>query len=372
MKYIGFYGIDKNRKPHSIAALPKMRYISDTLNKLGIEVEHIFAGRQAFKQLPAEKVVINPMTSILYFKSYLRSKFKLIRFVNLLFSRIQLFFYCITKIEKDEEILVYHSLETMLPIYLAKRIKHFTLVLEVEEIYNDVRLKSAFSKKMEERYISYADKYIFPTKSLDEKYNTNSKPSIIIHGTYQVETDRQTKFDGEKIHVVYAGTFDPRKGGAIAAASGEFLDSRYHIHILGFGSEEDKKFLLTEIERVSKISDCTVTYDGLLSGEDYIRFIQKCHIGLSTQNPAATFNETSFPSKILSYMSNGLRVVSIKIPAIEKSAIGSYMFYYDRQTPEQIANAIKSVNLSAEYDGRKIVSELDEKFLLDLKSLLGD
>ena len=104
--------------------------------------------------------------------------------------------------------------------------------------------------------------------------------------------------------------------------------------------------------------------------EDYIRFIQSCDIGLSTQNPKAAFNSTSFPSKILSYMANGLRVVSIRIPAIETSAVGKYMYYYEEQQPKEIAKAIMSVNMNDDYNGRKIISNLDTEFYKNIAKLL--
>ena len=69
-------------------------------------------------------------------------------------------------------------------------------------------------------------------------------------------------------------------------------------------------------------------------------------------------------------MANGLRVVSIRIPAIEKSAIGDYMYYYDKQTPEEIAKAIMRVDLNDGYNGREIIKKLDEKFTKELKGLL--
>ena len=113
-----------------------------------------------------------------------------------------------------------------------------------------------------------------------------------------------------------------------------------------------------------------VTYDGLLSGEEYIRFIQACDIGLSTQNPDAAFNDTSFPSKVLSYMANGLRVVSVRIKAVETSAVGDMITYYDEQTPEGIARAIMSVDMAQPYDSRKRIAELDKQFQKELKQLI--
>ena len=148
------------------------------------------------------------------------------------------------------------------------------------------------------------------------------------------------------------------------------MPSNYHIHILGFGSNEEVEKIKKIIKETEKKSKAKVTYDGLLKGEEYINFIQNCQIGLSTQNPDAQFNATSFPSKILSYMANGLRVVSIRIRVVEKSDIGNFIYYYDEQTPQNIANAIKNVNFDDNYDSRKLILKLDEQFLKDIKSIL--
>jgi hypothetical protein len=121
---------------------------------------------------------------------------------------------------------------------------------------------------------------------------------------------------------------------------------------------------------VSLKTEATVTYDGVLLGEEYTGFLQSCHIGLSTQDPCASFNATSFPSKILSYMSNGLRVVSIRIPAIETSEVGQYMYYYDEQTPEEIAKAIMAVDLKDAYDPRAVLDGMDRRFRDAVRDLL--
>ena len=71
-------------------------------------------------------------------------------------------------------------------------------------------------------------------------------------------------------------------------------------------------------------------------------------------------------------MANGLQVVSIRIPAVEGSAVGSCLHYYDQQTPEAIAQAIMQVDLDKGYDGRKILKELDVQFVEALDTLLKD
>ena len=278
--------------------------------------------------------------------------------------------YLLFHLDRNEKVIVYHSMGYCRLLYYLKKIKKFYLILEMEELYSDVN-NHKNERRLELKLAGIADAFIFPTTLLGKAVNTAGKPEIIIHGTYQIEPELQAAFSKSKsIHCVYAGTFDPRKGGAAAAAAAAYLPERYHIHILGFGSESEKEKMKDTIDAVSKNSKAKITYDGMLTGENYIRFIQSCDIGLSTQNPDAAFNATSFPSKILSYMANGLRVVSIRIPAIEQSAVGDMLYYYDKQTPEEIAKAIMSVNMQDAYNGRKRIQELDKGFQDDLRKIL--
>jgi hypothetical protein len=113
-----------------------------------------------------------------------------------------------------------------------------------------------------------------------------------------------------------------------------------------------------------------LTYDGLKSGEEYICFLQKCQIGLCTQIPDAKYTETSFPSKILVYMANGLRVLSPRIKAVEESSVGDLIYYYENQTSECIANSIKEIDFSQPYDSRTRLQQLDKQFAFDLQNLL--
>ena len=71
------------------------------------------------------------------------------------------------------------------------------------------------------------------------------------------------------------------------------------------------------------------------------------------------------------YMSNGLRVVSVRIPAIETSAVGDRIYYYDNQDPKEIARVIRSVALDDGYDSRAHLNVLHRDFVEELKRLLN-
>ena len=370
INYLSFYSL--NPIDNSAAADTKVKYITKVLENLGYNVDLISANNgRSLSMVDGKQIWLSDKIKFVSFKALpYGNLFK--RFIRRKFNEWQLKKYLKNNLTSKDIIIIYHSLYYYKLYKWIKRKTGAKIILEVEEIYSDVGKTRFVTRKKEVKSFSYANAYILPTELLDKQINISNKPSIIIYGTYKKENKCGQPANDGKIHIVYAGTFDPRKGGAVAAAAAaEFLNGNYHVHILGFGSENDKSQLLATIDKVSNKTDCIVTFDGLKSGDDYIKFIQSCDIGLSTQNPDAAFNGTSFPSKILSYMSNGLRVVSVRIPAIEQSAIGKYMYYYDEQTPEKIADAIISVDMNDDYNGKGILERLNMEFTDNIKQLIN-
>lgn len=370
--YMAYYNSTNSseRRNAVLSSVNKMNYICEALENNGYNTEIVSAsGTTEKKFCKSKKVKLTDKTTLKLFSSLPRLN-RIVSVIDRVILKTKLFLYMIKNTNKDSIVMVYHSLGYMSLVKRLKKLKGFKLIIEAEEIYGDVIGDEKTSQK-EYEFFKIADAFIFPTELLSEKVNTEKKPEVIIYGTYHIEKELPKLFSDGKIHCVYAGTLDPRKGGAIASAeSALFLNENYHIHILGFGNEKEKAETLNTIDSISKKSKAKITYDGLLSGEEYIKFIQSCDIGLSTQNPNGKYNDTSFPSKILSYMANGLRVVSVRIPVVEESGIGKCVYYYDEQTPENIAKAIKSIDFSEEYDSRKTTGVLDKAFICDLKTML--
>ena len=371
LKILAHYNTITNEENRNIppAACNKLDYIISVLSEAEEKIEIISASNTRNKKSSPKTVKkIKDNVNLTLLKGFARGSW-IKNKVSTLFFSIQLFFYLLFHLKKQDTLLVYHSLSLISKVKILKKIKKFKLILEVEEIYGDVIGNKKIVKK-ELKYFEKADGYIFPTELLNEKVNKKNKPYVIVHGSYYVEDLLTKKFNDNRIHCVYAGTFDPRKGGVAAAAAAEYLNENYHVHILGFGTDSDKKLLLSEIERVSSVSKCRITFDGLLSGVEYIQFIQKCHIGLSTQNPNAAFNDTSFPSKVLSYLANGLRVVSVKIKALETSKVNDLLYYYENSTPKDLADSIMAIDVFSPYNSREKIGELDREFGELLSSLL--
>lgn len=368
--YLGYYNLPDSGTNFVLSSVNKMNYICEALENNGYNTEIVSASGAVEKKFcKSKKVKLTDKTTLKLFSSLPRLN-RIVSVIDRVILKIKLFLYMIKNTNKDSTVMVYHSLGYMSLVKRLKKLKGFKLIIEAEEIYGDVIGNEKTSQK-EYEFFKIADGFIFPTELLSEKVNTEKKPEVIIYGTYHIEKELPKLFSDGKIHCVYAGTLYPRKGGAAAVEAALFLNGDYHIHILGFGNEKEKAEMLNIIDDISKKTEAKITYDGLLSGDEFTSFIQSCDIGFSTQSPDAAFNSTSFPSKILTYMVNGLRVVSIRIPAIEKSAVGKFMYYYDEQTPENIAKAIKSIDFSEEYDSRKAIGMLDKDFICDLKKMLS-
>ena len=369
--YISYYDTLDSRqdREYFLSATNFMNYIIDKINSTNRDVEIVsMSPTKGTKIARQKKQVLNSRTRLKCFFSLGRRNSFLSR-LDMHLLRLQMFFYLLFHVKKDDIVLAYHSINYANVLLALRKLKKFNFILQVAEIYQDVG--DCFTKKQKKQEYDVfraCDGYIFSNNYLNEKLNVNNYPYVVIYGIYKAETKKE-KFSDGKIHCVYAGTLDPRKGGAATAAAAMFLDEKYHVHILGDGGKKDKENLLKVIKDVEKRSKCQVTYHGLLKGDEFINFLGKCHIGLSTQKAVAKFNATSFPSKVLTYLCNGLQVVSIRLDAIEKSTIGDFVCFYDEDTPQAIAERIKQVK-SINNDIAQNMSELDAQCEKEIDALL--
>ena len=274
-------------------------------------------------------------------------------------------------LQDGDTLIAYHSLGLMKLLRKIKRRKKITLVMQVAEIYSDVD-GTEKQRKNEIKFLKEADRYIFSSVPLCELINDSNKPYAICMGTYDSAPQVASCFDDGKCHIVYAGTFNPIKGGVFNAIdAAEHLDENYHLHLLGGGEEKLLKVVIKKMLQMSVKTSCEITYDGYLQGEEYLKFLQSCHIGLSTQNAQAAYSDTSFPSKVLVYFANGLRVVSSGALPLKKSSIKSEIFFYEGSDPSEIARAVKTAREEKAQDTRAILNELDKVFKAELFEMLS-
>lgn len=273
---------------------------------------------------------------------------------------------------KDDLLIVYHSLSYMKEIEQIKKKSHCKLILHVEEKYGEVNDRHQKAQKDELSFLDKADGYILSSEVLrDSIPNAKMKPNSIIYGSYEPidSSFLSYKFNDGKIHLLYSGTLDKTKRGADnAIAAMQYLDSRFVLHIL---SGENPKRILSEIDEISPKIKSTIIFEGAKLFEEYERFASKCDIGLSTQDQKASFNQSSFPSKILSYLRCGLKVVSCASVSVTSSALAHSLFLYKKDSPEEIAQEILVASKANENcDPRVLLASLDTDFKRSLEKVI--
>ncbi|PGY13295.1 hypothetical protein [Bacillus cereus] len=375
IKYIGFYDkkeYEEENRTYSLAATNKMDYICSSLVKAGYNVEVISPAwtRNETGYYKKRTTQIDDGISLTVCPTIGASN-RITKLIRIFFSWLWLFFYLILNVKKNEKIIVYHSLWLAYPVYFAKIIKRFKLILEIEEEYSVVIKQPLYLERIEKKIINLADMHIYCNDLMINLYEELQKPYVVIYGIYNSEHYSEYINSSGKINIIYAGIIDTVKAGAFNALHiARYLPDKYELNIIGFGSDKDVEILKEEIQIANENNECQIKFDGLKKGQEYIEYMMRMDVGLSTQKAQGEYLKFSFPSKILSYLSMGLRVVSSKIECVEKSQVGNLLYYYNEDTPQSMAKTIENIDFQNPYNSREKMKELDGNFIHDIKKLL--
>lgn len=373
IKYIGFYNlpITECKRAATLAATNKMDYISEILIQEGFTI-HIVSpswiddSSSNLNFIRQSTIKVNDRKKITFCPSFITNA-KWSRNIKIIFTLCWLFFWLILHLERNEKILMYHATWLSIPVRWAKFIRGFKLILEVEEVYGDVSVIHSYFHTLENKLFSASDAFLFSTELLSKRINSN-KPYVIIYGIYINYEKLELPHNDGKTHLLYAGIIDSHKAGAFNAIEcTQYLPGNFILHIIGFG--EIPK-LLRRIEELNQTNACKIIFDGTKSGEEFVRYSQSCHLGLSTQKMDGKYLNSSFPSKILTYLSLGLRVVSCYVECVANSRIKSLVTYYNIDTPEAIADAILSIDFNSQFDSRNLIKQLNDNFAIEIKNLI--
>ena len=372
IKYIAFYSNEKDRYPQSLAAIDKINYVCEVLENAGFRVEllslcdvSLNAPKQSYQgQLLKHSQLFLPKTY--YKKNWLKKiQYRLLR------DRSRLSFLN-KHIDSGDIVLAYHSLPVLRYVSRIKKKKEIKCVLELEEVYSKLRHSNSNPKKIEkeERLINQCDAFLFSSEVLKEGFRSgfNLRPSAVINGVYHA--NRILPKNERLKRIVYAGGFAPERGVDAVIELSQYLPRSYSIHILGSGTVEETKRVINLISNVKSDSCCSVVFHGEKRGEEYTSFLQSCDIGICLQNPEDDFNKYEFPSKVFSYLSNGLYVVSTDIIQLQKSPVYDYITIAPSNRLEDVAKAIMSMNVDELKNPAEILEYLDKKAVQDIKQLM--
>ena len=376
-KIVAFYDKsdfkDENRV-YSPSTVTVVDYMSDCLRRLGKQVEIISAaetrngrGFYRFRSNEVSKgITLTQGFTIGFNNRFLRSVSKSV-------SRLWLVSYLLKNTFYGERIVFYDQPVLYIPLLLFRILskhKRVIVIYFASELFQKVYNFGWLKRELELYLFAKADRLVVSTELLNMQINKQGRPYTIMHGTYRVAEKSREFFGDGLIHIVYAGIINAKKGSRQAVDLAGHLNKNYMIHILGFGVASELEYIKERIHDSNMHHACKVSYEGVLSGREYEIFLQKCHIGLCTQNLNEAYNDSSFPSKILVYLANGLRVVSVRLDAIENSEIGDLLYYSNSDKSKDISDAIMKIDFNESYDSRAKIEQLDKKFLQEFGALI--
>jgi glycosyltransferase involved in cell wall biosynthesis len=138
------------------------------------------------------------------------------------------------------------------------------------------------------------------------------------------------------VRFLYAGSLAPTHGVEVLLDALAHLPGRgWHLHIAGAGPLE------AEVRRaVARPEDCErITFHGSLSNLATQELASSCDVGLNCQRTSDPISEVTFPSKIFTYLSAELVIISSRASRVDK-VCGSACIYYDGDDPKSLAAAM--------------------------------
>jgi Glycosyl transferases group 1 len=366
--YIGFYNQSQNKKKRfsNIAAMRKMEYVVDALQRAGLFVQFV-SPSWLIKSLSIE--------SYKKIKYSNNANFYLLPSLNLLgkytigltrfISFFSLFIYLLFHTKRNEKVWVYHSYYLSLPLRIAKKIKKFKIVLEIGEIYSEVWNLKPKHKNWEKKLLNATDYFAPASRLLADELG--DKAFIIYHGDYRTnELDKSKK--NESINIVYAGSIDEVKSGAYNTVElAKYLSEKYIINIAGYGNNAEIDKLNKRINLVNEQQNRTAcVFHGVLDQNELSKLLSKCDIAVNPQK-IGSYMDSAFPTKILTYLAHGLVVLSTKIKSLVESEFCNTLVFIDSENPEIIAKKIESIDIKQHHDGKNLLIKLDEQFMKQIR-----
>lgn len=350
----------------------KIDYISDTLKRNDYNVCYVcpvipLSGK--FKKRIVKKDI---QEKHIYFSAFSKRKSNISVKLNNFWQMLQIMIYLLINAKSDDRILIYHSMYHCFWAPVLKKVFRKKYILQIEDVYSALSPDGNAYEKKEWDFFETADGYLCVNTLIRDKIH-NSAPKIISHGRYAVPNVIESK-TSNKCRLVYAGVIEQvRKGAFLAVETMSYLPDNYELVVLGFGKEKDICELNKIIKKINEKKGWPcIKYLGYMAGEEYLRELQKCSIALSTHmydDANMKSADYTFPSKLLVYMGNGLRIVAQDLKCLRTSEINEYITYYDLPTSQSVAKAVISIDTKKEYNSKEKIQELDREFCKDIKNL---
>lgn len=371
--YVGMYDYsdDVVNRFYSLAAVNKMNYIIRLLNENGytVDIYSLSNSKESTFKFSSEKKVEIGRNALFLTPTFGTSS-KIGKAFRIILSYCWLVIKILCNTRTNDYVLIYHTLEGIVPLSIVKRLKKLRYVLEVEEIYSEIPNSNRDNKQKELKFIGNADKYIVVSHLLKDKLPL--KDNMVIYGNYKFANDANVHITkNDKVNLLFSGSLDSTRGVFQAIEAMYFLPEEYILNISGVGNKAAVHLVQEKIEELNTFRDKVVCkYLGKLDDNDYKLLLNSSDLALNTQ-VEGEYAQFLFPSKLLSYMAYNIPIVSTKGQSIVESPFFKYIYFTDDSSGKSIAEVILSIDLSKSVNYHVILGELHSQAVEELNKILS-
>jgi len=373
MKYICNFGIDNcdEEREYALSAKDKALFLLNIIAGFNYNIDIISPTvtlrKRFFKKRLDQineriKVISGPTIPFMLFFNNRISK---------IFSNIWMMLYLIFHCKKNEVIYVYHLFNLMPFVTLAKKIKKLKVCIEVEEIYSLLHQSSKRRLKKEISFLNDCEFLILASNELRNIIKVDDKNVLVYSGKFEPCEKLINDKQDYPIKVVYSGLIDKKGMANTALSVCKYLNKSFEVHFAGYGTSDDIEDFKADIENNNLTNECKAYYDGMFRGEEYCRYLQQNHIGLCPLNDDNTFQMACFPSKISSYLSNGLFVVTSENKTVRNSVVGDLIDYSKNNDAKNLANTIMNIDIHKSSNIECILYVYDS-FRMEVEKFLSE
>lgn len=373
--YIGNYSHSENfRNLKTIpSGVAKMNYILSALKRAGFNITIFSSAPSACKRFQvfySEKINIEDKADI-YYPLVLGEANLLLIIIARLYIYIQMLWFVIFKVKRDDCLLIYHIWQYRSFVRLIRSVKKCRFFFEVEEIYNAAWQNEQKKIDKEIKYLQGADGYILVNDLIKDKCGFKTDNYCVCYGDYNVHVLKKNRASKDYIHLVYAGVIGVEGSDVdLAIDIMHLLPDNYKLFILGYGVDTDiERMKMKILDTNIKLGEDRIIYKGCLFGEEYSSFLTQCDIGLCTRVLQDSLSDFTFPSKVLVYLGHSLIPVCSPISCIQKSKVASSIVFCENITPQAVVEAILSIKFR-NIDSH-LLTDLDSEFVNRLSTLFG-
>jgi glycosyltransferase involved in cell wall biosynthesis len=139
-----------------------------------------------------------------------------------------------------------------------------------------------------------------------------------------------------EVHFLYAGTLAASHGIDLLLEALNYLpEDGWHLTIAGSGPLAEQVIQAAQEPRWRG----RLEYRPPMPAAVFEQLLGTSHVGLNCQKSSAQISGVTFPSKVFTYLSAGLLVISSKAGCVEPVCRNA-CFYYDGETPQALAAAL--------------------------------